>query len=209
MPNDMTVRCECGSVEGVAHKMSGGHVNRVTCYCIWCQAFAEYLGKADSMLDEDGGSDLFQISPGQLEITKGAEFITSLRLSPKGPVRWYADCCKSNLANTFGSPSVPFMAMHTASLEQSAETSKLADFLGPIRARVNSTVPEKNSSKFAVYLMLIRYSAMLLKWRLTGEHKRSPFFNPQTGEAIVEPILLPKEEVEKLKDIRAKALAVG
>lgn len=204
MQSDVGVRCECGSVEGVAHKMSAGHVNRVTCYCIWCQAFAEYLGKADSLLDEDGGSDLFQISPGQLEITTGKEFVSCLRLSPKGPVRWYADCCKSNLANTFGSSSVPFMTLHTASLEKSAENIELTDFLGPVRARVNSLVPEQNSSKFSLVLMLVRYSVMLLKWRITGEYKRSPFFKPQTGEPIVTPILLPKDEVQKLKDKRAK-----
>ena len=207
MQSDVIVRCECGSVEGVAHKMSAGHVNRVTCYCSWCQAFAEYLGKADSLLDEDGGSDLFQISPGQLEITKGKEFVACLRLSPKGPVRWYADCCKSHLANTFGSPSVPFMALPTAFLDQSTNNAKQADFLGPVRARVNSLVPEQNSSKFTMFLMLVRYSAMLLKWRLFGEHKNSPFFEPQTAEPIAEPILLPKDEVQKLMEKRAVSSA--
>lgn len=205
MQSDVNVRCECGSVEGVAHKMSANHVNRITCYCRSCQAFAEFLGKADTMLDEDGGSDLFQMSPGQLEITKGKEFTACIRLTPKGPIRWYADCCKSHLANTLGSQSVPFMALHTAFLEQSIDNAKLTDILGPVRARVNSLVPEQNSPKFALFLTLSRYAGMLLKWRISGEHKRSPFFNPQTGKPVVEPTLLAKDEVRKLKDKRAKS----
>lgn len=204
MQSDIIVSCECGSVEGVAHKMSAGHVNRFLCYCESCQAFAEFLGKTDRLLDKEGGFGLVQMSPGQLEFTKGKELVTCLRLTPKGPIRWYTSCCKTGLANTLATNAVPFMAFPDEFFKKSSGITDLKKNLGPIRAKVNSQMPQMNTPAMAMIPIVIRFVSMLLKWRITGEYKKSPFFNSQTGEPIVEPILLPKDEVQKLKDKRAK-----
>ena len=93
---------------------------RVICYCDSCQAFARFLERED-ILDSAGGTDIVQVSPSQLRITEGASQLRSMRLTEKGLIRWYTDCCKTPVGNTIGAafPFIgvvqPFMA-HDASI---------------------------------------------------------------------------------------------
>jgi len=64
------VRCRCGEVKGVVTGASPRTVNRVVCYCDDCQAYAHQLGRPD-LLNAKGGSDIVQIAPSALSITRG------------------------------------------------------------------------------------------------------------------------------------------
>ena len=74
---------------------------RVICYCQSCQAFARFLG-GTGILDAHGGSDILQVSPSHVRITEGIDRLRSMRLTEKGLIRWYTDCCKTPVGNTIG-----------------------------------------------------------------------------------------------------------
>src|SRR5208282_4092194 len=72
MGGQIEMRCRCGEVRGTVTKASPRSVNRVTCYCEDCQAFAHQLGRAD-LLNEKGGSDVVQVAPAALTFTQGRD----------------------------------------------------------------------------------------------------------------------------------------
>ena len=97
------------------------------CYCTDCQAFARHFGRTD-MLDGHGGSDLYQVQPHQVVFLEGEENLAVLRLTGRGPLRWYAACCGTPMANTWTSPKVPFATLTAAQFND-------RDSLGPIHAQ--------------------------------------------------------------------------
>ena len=60
------------------------------------------------LMDEWGGSEVFQTTPARIEFTQGADQLACMRLSPKGLMRWYARCCNTPIANTLPSPGMAF-----------------------------------------------------------------------------------------------------
>lgn len=55
-----------------------------------------------------------------------------MRLSPRGPYRFYAPCCGTPIATTMTSRTVPFAGLLAGLVVE-------ADRLGPVRANVNIT----------------------------------------------------------------------
>ncbi len=102
---DILLRCGCGRVRGYAHGVSRSAGFRFVCYCKDCQAFARFLERTD-ILDVAGGTDIFQMPPGRVMFTAGFEALSCLRLSGKA-LRWYADCCRTPIANTAADPRFP------------------------------------------------------------------------------------------------------
>lgn len=202
MTTDLDLRCACGTVRGVARGVSPRTVNHCACYCLDCQSFARFLGRADDVLDEHGGTDIFQMSPACLEITAGLEAIACMRLTPKGLLRWYAGCCRTPIANTLASSGMPFVGMIRAFARGPADTADAA--LGPVRgygypksaSGDRSTLPEGG---LPTALLLARLMTLVLRWRLRGDHRRSSFFHADTGRPIVEPQVLRTEEWEELR----------
>ena len=107
---DIPLKCECRKVRGVATDVSAGAGTRVVCYCDDCQEFANYLDRGNTVLDEHGGTDIFQLAPARVTITQGREHIRCLHLTNKGTFRWYAGCCNTPIGNTRDA-SFPFVGM--------------------------------------------------------------------------------------------------
>ena len=155
-------------------------VNRVVCHCWACQRYPEILGCEDLVLDADGGTDVVNVSPAMIEFAQGIEHVACLKITRKGPLRWYAACCDTPLCNTFGGPSWPFVGLlHHACVPNSE------DHIGPIRARVNGTFPRgearaKKATVGALLSMLWHYAPLFFGWKLRGDHRRSPFFTGKT-----------------------------
>jgi len=72
MPTDIPLRCACGEIRGTALAASPTTGSRVICYCNDCQAFARFLGRP-GVTDEHGGTDIYQLAPGRVRFTAGAE----------------------------------------------------------------------------------------------------------------------------------------
>lgn len=178
---DVLIGCSCGKVKAKARNVSPDRVNRVICGCSSCQAYAAFLQREPSMLDRYGGTDLFQISPQSLRFSEGFDYVIGMRLSRNGPLRWYADCCKTPIANTLKISNVPFMAVHCEALARIYTQNDRTSIIGRVRARVNSDGNAPDTGAWQTALMLIRFCPMILKWRLLGHHKHSPFFDSKTG----------------------------
>nr|WP_269809318.1 DUF6151 family protein [Enterovibrio nigricans] len=50
-------------------------------------------------LDEWGGTDIYQVPPANIHIDSGAENLRCVRVKNKGIYRFYANCCRTPIAN--------------------------------------------------------------------------------------------------------------
>lgn len=206
MPNELPASCACGTLQGLARDLGPDTGNRLVCYCDDCQAFAHFLGKPGPVLDEHGGTEIFQTSPARLELSQGADQLRCMRLTSKGLLRWYAACCRTPVANTMATPQIPFAGVVHSFLSGGRDEA-----LGPIRVRVQARFAHGDLAGLTTYERilpprnLLHFAGILLRARLSGDHKRSPFFDPQTREPISIPEVLSPEARAEL----AKAALAG
>ena len=196
MSEKIEVRCRCGKVRGSLSNLSAKTVNRVTCYCDDCQAFAHQLGRAD-LLDEKAGSDVVQVAPAMFSFTQGHNHIVGLRLSPKGLYRWYANCCNTPIGNTLG-PAVPFVGLQA----QTIDVPRLDDVIGaPTGAIMGKyAVGEAPAGSAGISLsLMLRAIGRVIGWRLTGKTWPHPFFTRDTHAPIYPMNVISQERREALR----------
>ena len=184
MPGPLHWSCRCGSV--TLEIREGGGLRGV-CYCSHCQAFARHLG-AGADLDPAGGSDLYQTTPDLVGVLTGHDRFACLRLTSKGPLRWYTSCCRTPIANTATTRQVPFASL---ALAHAADR----DAAGPIRARLytdsaTGPLPGKASGLGPMILGVILRG---LSARLSGRHRDTPFFDAD-GLPYADPARLTPDE---------------
>jgi len=107
---DIRLQCQCGTVQGVARECTASSGNRVVCCCDDCQTFADHLQCEMDILDEFGGTEIYQTSQSQVEISSGQEQLKSMRLKRKGLLRWYTGCCNTPVGNTMNA-GMPFVGI--------------------------------------------------------------------------------------------------
>jgi hypothetical protein len=186
------LRCQCGTIQGVV--ADARNANRCVCYCRDCQAFAHFLGRAEAVLDERGGSEIIQIPPRNLTFTQGSEALACMRLTQKGLLRWYAGCCNTPIGNTLATPKISFIGLVHNCLESGDQS--LDDSFGPIRAWVNpkgakgDPKPEVVGQGPVVWWFITR----VLRARLNGDYKRNPLFDAGTGKPVMIPRVLSADE---------------
>jgi hypothetical protein len=195
---NVPLKCSCGKVQGVAKNLSSGQGRRIICLCEDCQAFAHYLGHAESVLDQNGGTEILQILPDNLEINHGIKNLRCMRLSDKGMLRWYAGCCNTPIANTAPYSKMPYAGVVHSIMDLADDAA-----LGPVRARIQGKfgigkLPEGTHQKAPLGLIL-QIMGPLIGGLLRGKHAPSPFFDRRTGKPTVEPYILPASEREDLR----------
>lgn len=171
--------------------------------CDDCQTYAHWLGEPERILDEHGGTDVFQLTPAQLRIDQGHEHVRCVRLSSKGLMRWYAGCCKTPIANTLASPRVPFAGVLHTFMDHQGDGRSRDEVLGPVRARTQGRFapggcPDGASPRAPVGI-IFRALRHLLGGLVSGAHRPSPFFEA-SGRPVVEPTVVPPEERRSLRD---------
>jgi hypothetical protein len=132
MTMNVSLKCRCGSFRGVASDISSSTGSRIICYCDDCKAYAHYLGQSKEVLDSNGGTDVFPVTPCKLKITHGAENLKCLRLSDKGMFRWYAGCCKTPIANSMPTHKIPFAGVISTIMCHANDHITRDEALGPI-----------------------------------------------------------------------------
>ena len=198
MSGEIELRCRCGEVRGTITGASSRTVNRVTCYCDDCQAFAHQLGRAD-LLNEKGGSDVVQVAPATLRFTQGQDRIAGVRLSPKGLYRWHTTCCNTPVGNTL-SPAVPFVGL----IAQTFDVPHLDDVVGPPTGAIQGkfAVGEAPAGSTGLNLSLILGAiGKVLGWRLGGKIWPHPFFARETKAPIYPITVISKERREALRPL--------
>jgi hypothetical protein len=183
-------------VPGVASDVSPATGFRFVCYCKDCQAFARFLDRLD-VLDPAGGTDIFQMPPGRMKLTAGADALRCLRLSSK-VLRWYADCCRTPIANTAADPRFPVIGVSHSFIDHEAGSRFLDEALGPPLCRIyeRSAVGPlpPNAPGPPSLRVLVRRASMMLTWWVRGLGRPTPFFDDLTSAPHAVPrVLTPSE----------------
>ncbi|WP_411886806.1 DUF6151 family protein [Polaromonas sp. YR568] len=190
------LRCQCGTLRG--HVSHTELVCRGICYCKDCQAYAHFLGKAGEILDEMGGSDVVATLPQHVTFSQGIESLACMSLSDKGMLRWYASCCNTPIGNTARDFKVSHVGLlHNCLRDPSAS---LDDAFGPVRMRVGMKSAKGSPKAMAASttVSILRFMARLVRARLDGSYKNTPFFDPETGTPRVSPKVLTPDERARL-----------
>lgn len=185
---EIDVQCFCGKIEGTTENINSSTGTRIVCCCDDCQIFAEYLGNEGNILDQYGGTDIFQMPISQLKISQGNEHIGCMRISSKGMYRWYASCCNTPIGNTLGS-GVPFIGLiHSFMANPSTRDTDLGKIRGYLEIKfAKQQVPKtQQGSSFRI---ILRGLYKIILWKLRGLNSPSVFFN-DNGESIVAPKIL-------------------
>jgi hypothetical protein len=212
MPKDLMIRCTCGVLQGVAYRVAPKAGNHAVCYCDDCQAFAHFLGRAADILDEHGGTEVFQMSPAKLAFTSGVDRLACMRLTPRGLLRWYARCCNTPIGNTLATNKLPFVGLIHLCIQRPPQDASLEAALGPIQVRAFRRFAKGDPAaipgdRVPFPFVVLRFAALMLRWKLRGDGKHSAFFAQGTGQPIVLPHVL--STVEHAEVRRAIAQSHG
>jgi hypothetical protein len=177
-------------VRGIARDVGPSTGLRFVCYCHDCQAFARFLERPH-VLDTAGGTDIFQMPPARVKLTAGTDALRCLRLSDRGVLRWYCDCCRTPIANTADRARFPIAAIIHSFMDHEAHGRSREEALGPPRCRLfersavgplpRTAAPPPSFGLFA------RRGSLMLSWLVRGLARPSPFFDEQTGAPLAEP----------------------
>jgi len=188
---DIPLRCRCDRMRGVARAISPSSGFRFICYCKDCQAFARFLERPD-ILDDAGGTDIFQMPLGQVTFTAGFEALRCVRLSGK-VLRWYADCCRTPIANTAAEPRFPVVALIHSIMDCAAGQSR-DSLLGPPLCRIyehSAIGPLPSNAAPPPSLRVFAYRATkVVGWWMGGLARPNPFFDDCTKAPRSVPQLL-------------------
>jgi hypothetical protein len=195
MPSDIPLRCACGKLRGVALAVSPDAGCRVVCYCNDCQAFARFL-KRPGIMNQWGGTDLFQMAPSRVRITEGAEVLRCMRLSEKGMYRWYCGECSTPVGNTV-SGRVPFVGLIHSFMDHGADgrarDAVLGKILGHVQTKFALGSPPDSTGTPALLRVIARSVWLLTKWWLTRAGSPSPFFDEAHAPRSAPRVLSPEE----------------
>jgi len=170
------------------------------CYCKDCQAFAHFLGKTGDILDEMGGTDVMATLPKYVTFTRGLEVLACMSLTEAGMLRWYASCCNTPIGNTPRDFKTSHVGLIHTCLEDPSRT--LQGSFGPVRMRVNTkhAKGKPKSMPLSTVTSILRFMSSLIRARLDGSYKSTPFFNSDRGTPVVPPKVLTRNERQRIMD---------
>jgi hypothetical protein len=205
--SDLPIRCGCGALRGVLRETCCETGNRCVCYCDDCQSFAHFLGRADDVLDANGGTDIFQTSSGRLELSDGFENLECVRLTDSGMFRWYAGCCRTAIGNTPPTGRVPFVGLIHHCVDHAGDGRSRDESIGPIQMRGFGRFAKGDRSELDAFdggppEMGPRVTAIVQRAIENGDVSRSAFFDARTDEPRVSPRILTTAELEAVEAAR-------
>lgn len=173
--------CRCGTVSGTL-RVSRGSGTHVRCHCPLCDRAMRHYGFPANRRD---GVDLFQTTPDTIDIARGADRLTPVRVSPGDMIRWVAGCCGTPLFVTPDRAIYAFVGVVLANFADSAA-------FGPVVAHCYVESPSgrlrhRNAPRLARDSISRGIRALF-----SGRWRRTPFFDPATGRPIRPARLLPR-----------------
>jgi hypothetical protein len=176
---------------------------RYVCHCDDCQAFAHFTGRADRLLDANGGTDAYQLPASRVRIIKGLEALACVQMTSRPLLRWHCATCRTPVANTYGTSAVSFVSLPLAA----ASGGDRESILGPSSGHVWTKFGVGDLSQARqvnIPAMLWRMACRIFVARVSGDYRNNPFFDHKDGRPIVEPRRLSPSERHDL-DRRAAA----
>lgn len=200
MSHLVALSCRCGKVRGEVSGVAPDRINRVICYCDDCRAYAHFLERPD-VLDRHGGTDIVQVQGTTVRFTEGFDQVKSMRLSPKGMIRFYAGCCHTPVGNTIAA-IIPFAGIVRGCLDEGLRAAGgEASVLGPAEGCNGKLAvhgkPEGVHDAASAGLVL-RIARRIAKWKYRSLGQRSAYFD-DAGKPTVTPRVLDRAEREALR----------
>lgn len=178
---------------------------RYVCHCDDCQAFACFTGIAASVLDEHGGTDVYQLPASRLRVVEGREHLACVQVTPRPLLRWHCSRCRSPVANTYHRSQLSFVSLPLCSVS----TMERDALLGPPSGHAWTRSGQGDLSgvrQVNLPAMLWRIASRIVSAWLTGDHRCNPLFDPATGKPIVVPRRLTLDERARLdREVRTRA----
>ena len=189
------IRCSCGKLQGEVLQPELGV--RAICYCQDCQAFASYLNKSNEVLDAAGGTEVVGLRPKNIVFTEGIEYLTCMSLSQKGLLRWFSKCCNTPIGNTPKNFKIAHVGLIHTCID--GAPSSLEGAFGRLDVRINTgSAKQKPAASKGMTKRILAQLASLLRERISGSYRQTPFFNRQTGEPVSQPVILDDEQRRQL-----------
>ena len=190
------LRCRCGTLRGyVSHSNS---VNRGVCYCKDCQAYAHFLGKPGDILDEMGGTEVVAILPKNLTLTHGLEALACMSLTDNGLLRWYASCCNTPIGNTRRNFRFSFVGLVHTCLRDPSRSLESSFGLVSMRVNTKHAKGRPKSMPLSTVAAVLRFLSSVIRARMDGSYRSTPFFDPDRGTPVVPPKVLSSGERERI-----------
>ncbi len=184
LPVDHPIGCRCGRLRGTL--AAGARVARIACYCLDCQTSAHALGQSRVVLDALGGTDVITSLQQHLSFSGDASTLACLSLSEDGILRWYAGCCATPIANTTRNPVISYVGIVHACV--AATRDELAPIFGPAGMAVYTGHARRRlkSARLRTAANMAEGIAQVVRARIDGTWRTSPFFDPVDHQPVIE-----------------------
>ena len=176
--------CTCGQLHGHIANLSPKTCVHAICFCEDCRAAEVYHKQPDP---GETGVDLVMVDPANVHIDGGQEHLAAIRIYPKGIIRWYADCCGARLFNTVSNARFVFITVVAARIPDT-------DMLGPVQARAFVKQPDGSRKHENGKRLFMPMALRSLARFLSGRWRDNPLFDRETGQMVVTPHILTREE---------------
>ena len=187
MAEDLGFSCECGSVRGVVRRARPSEGDHVVCHCTDCQAFAEYCGAADRILDGNRGTALFQSRCARVELQDGRDRLACVHLTEKPTLRWYTTCCRTPMFNTYANGRVPYVTVVLENCDPARRAAALGSPIGHLFLD-EATGDVGTLPALSMGRLMWRFFRRMLKDIVSGDRRRSVLFDPATLRPIATPV---------------------
>lgn len=190
------LQCRCGTLAGEVSEPRKG--SRGVCYCKDCQAFAHFLGNADTVLDEMQGTDVVATLPKYVRFTRGVDALACVSLTERGLLRWYASCCRTPIGNTARDFRFPYVGLVHTCL---GSLRTIEESFGPICMRVHTKSAKGNASVMPLSqaAALFRFIPRVLLARMDGSYRTTPFFTAG-GTPVAQRKVMTSHELEVIRN---------
>lgn len=193
--------CQCGGVTGWIEHATPKDGDYVVCHCHDCQDLTRYLGQADAILDEFGGSHLYQSRCARVKIETGTGQLRSLHLTDAKTLRWYTACCLTPLFNSYTNGRLPYVTTQLAACDKGKACQLLGEPLGHLFTK-DSPADASHLPQLSFAKLMRRFFVRMLKDLLGRQRRESPLFDNETLEPISSPRRLTETERMKLVELR-------
>lgn len=193
----LNLACVCGAVSLQLEETAPRRGVRYVCHCDDCQAYAEFLGSPDAILDPNQGTDAYQLPASRLEIKGGREELACVQVTSRPLLRWYCEKCRTPVANTYHTSKLSFLSLPLPRICGGEVDQVLGKSSGHVWIKFGrgdlSRVRQIN-----IPAMLWRMGSRIIAARISGDYRKNPFFDPVTGLPIAAPRLLTTAERAEL-----------
>ena len=187
--DDLEFACACGTVRGYLREPTANTGDHVVCHCTDCQTFARHFGAHDRVLDDAGGTALFQGRCATMRLIAGRDKLACLHLTSKPTLRWYTKCCQTPMFNTYANGRIPYIT----TLVVNCDPEQRSAVLGPVTGHLFTQEAVGDASglqQMSMGKLMRKFFVRMMADILSGDRRRSELFNAETLEPISRPIHL-------------------